>query len=233
MKPLSLEDLKRRARSRLDDEAFPYLWSDIDLLDYINEAIQDACIRANLDVQDEVQIPFTQNIDLTFKNKYALPFGTLYVKSVRLASNPGRTLCATSLRQIERDTHGRPISTGAPNTYATDQTQDGRGQQCGIRVRTLYFMPTPSVADTALVDIVRVPCDLENDSDVPEIDAVWHSDLIYGVTSLAYLKRDTDTFDEKKSNRDGAIFEERFGPRLPAVVIRERQTDVPLQIMMY
>lgn len=233
MTPLSLSDIRRRARSRLDDAVVPYLWSDEELLDIINDTIQEACIRANLDVQDEISIPFTQNLDLTFKNKYALPSTTLYVKSVRLASNPNATLCQTSLSRIERQTHGRPSGTGTPSSYATDQTQDGRGNQCGIRVRTLYFMPTPASADSALVDVVRVPCNLQSDSDVPEIDAIWHADLIYGITALAYLKRDTDTFNEKKSARDWEIFEERFGPRLPAVVIRERQTDVPLQIMVY
>ena len=233
MRPLSLSDILRRVRSRLDDSLTPYLWPDEELIDYTNDAIQEACIRANLDVQDEVAIPFTQKLDLTFNNKYALPSSTLYVRSVRLASSPGVTLCPTSLGRIEQQTHGRPIGTGTPGSYATDQTQDGRGNQCGIRVRTLYLIPTPAATDTALVDVVRVPCDLQNDSDVPEIDSLWHSDLIYGITALAYLKRDTDTFDPKKYERDWAVFEERFGPRLPAVVIRERQTDVPRQIMVY
>ena len=233
MRPLSLADLIRRSRSRLDDAIEPFLWSDEELTDYINEGIQEACIRANLNVQDEVSIPFTQNPDLTFKTKYALPAGTLYVRSVRLASSPSVTLCSTSIRRIEQETHGRPIAVGVPGSYATDQTQDGRGEQCGIQVRTLYFIPTPASADTALVDVIRVPCDLESASDVPEIDAIWHPDLIYGITALAYLKRDTDTFNEKKYDKDWAIFEERFGPRLPAVVIRERQTDVPLQIINY
>jgi hypothetical protein len=229
---LTLADIKRRTRSRLDDTALPYLWSDTELLDLINDTLRDASIRANLVVQDDIAIPFTQKADLTWNSKYAVPSGTLTIKSVYLASNPAVTLEPTSIRRQEQLWAGRPTYTGSPFAYATDQTQAGVGDDMGIFVRALTFIGTPTGADTAYMDVLRLPILLCYDNDVPEVDEIWHSDLIYGVTALAYLKRDVDTFDPKKSARDFAVFEERFGPRLPAVVIRERQTDVPYQIMV-
>lgn len=229
---LTLADLRRRARSRLDDISAPYLWSNSELDDAINDTVRDAAIRANLVVQDDYPVVFTQNVDLTWKAKYALPSGTLDVKSVYLASQPTNTLVRSSYRRIEQQYYGRPTQVGSPYGYVLDQTQAGSGDDTGIFVRTVTFVSTPAVADTAMLDIIRLPVLLESDGDVPEFDEIWHPDLVYGITGLAYLKRDTDTFDPKKSERDLTFFENRFGPRLPAAVIRERQTDVPFEMIL-
>lgn len=229
---LTLADLKRRARSRLDDLKAPYLWSDVELLDYINDALRDACIRANLTVQDDLSLPFVQNTDLTWKSKYNLASGILDVQSVRLSSQPTYTLQRTSMRRQEQYYGGRPVQEGTPWAYALDKTQAGTGDDTGIFVRAITFIGTPTEADTALIDISRLPVLLENDDDVPEIDEIWHPDLIFGVTARAYLKRDADTFDPKRAARDEMKFEERFGPRLPAVVLRERQMEVPYEMIV-
>ena len=154
-------------------------------------------------------------------------------RSVYLASNPTVTLRQTSLRRIEQQCGGRPIQTGVPSAYALDQTQPGTGVDAGVYVRSITFIATPASADTANVDLIRLPKLLVADSDVPELDEIWLPDLIFGITGLAYLKRDSDTFDPDKSARDLQFFEDRFGPRLPAVVMRERQTEVPLEMVLY
>jgi len=230
---LTLADLRRRARSRLDDEgASNYLWSDQVLLDCINDTLIDAAIRANLTVQCGLAIPFVQNVDLTWKAQYALPSNTLSVRGVYLLSQPEVNLIETSYRRIRQLAFGRPTQVGSPYSYALDQTQAGTGDDLGNLVRTITFIATPDKEDTAIVDVVRLPAPLEYDEDVPEMDGMWHPDLVYGITGLAYLKKDADTFDPKRSQRDLQIFEDRFGPRLPAVVLRERQTDVPLQMIV-
>lgn len=229
---LTLADIIRRSRSRLDDLKKPYLWSDTEILDYINDAMRDACIRASLVVQDDISLPFKQNADLTWKAKYNLPSGILDVQSVRLNSQPTYTLVRTSIRRQEQLNGGRPTATGGPWAYALDKTQSGTGVDAGIMVRAITFLGTPIEADTALIDVGRLPVLLEHDDDVPEIDEIWHPDLVFGVTELAYLKRDADTFDPKKSARDGAIFEAKFGPRLPAAVLRERQIEVPYEMIV-
>lgn len=228
----TLNDIIRRSRSRLDDLKKPYLWTDQELLDYINDAMRDACIRANLVVQDDISLPFKQNADLTWKSKYNLASGILDVQSVRLQSQLEYTLIRTSIRRQEQWYGGRTNQAGTPWAYALDKTQSGTGVDAGIMVRSITFISAPTAADTALLDVSRLPVLLENGDDVPEMDEIWIPDLIPGVTELAYLKRDADTFDPKKSARDGALFEAKFGPRLPAVVIRERQTEVPYEMIV-
>lgn len=229
---LTLADLRRRARSRLDDTVVPYLWSDTDLLDYINDTVRDASIRANLVVQDDIAIPFTQKVDLTWNSKYALSSGVLQVKSIYLDSLPSINLRQTSFRRQDAYSGSRPVFNGSPFAYALDQTQAGSGDDLGIFVRSVTFIGAPVKADTARISIIRLPALMADDFDVPEIDEIWHPYLISGITGFAYLKRDADTFDPKRSARDFSEFEDSFGPRLPAVVIRERQTDVPHEMIV-
>lgn len=230
---LNLKELIRRTRSKLDDTSSTFdLWTREDILGYINDTVRDAAIRASLTVQDDVSIPFAQNADLTWKSKYALPSGYLDVRSVRLASSPTNTLVRTSIRRQEQIRQGRPTMNGGPTAYALDQTQAGTGDDRGLYVRTITFLGTPTGADTALLDVVRLPRLLEYDDDVPEIDEIYHPDLIFGITALAYLKHDDDTYDPKKAVRDMQLFEDRFGTRIPASVMRERQTDVPLEMIL-
>ena len=230
---LTLKDLIRRARSRLDDEnSNDYLWSRHELLDCINDTVRDAAIRANLKVEDDLEIPFVQNADLTWKAKYPLPNGILNVNSVYLLSQPGITLKRNSFGRLDQLIHRRPTLLGTPLEYTLDQTQPGTGEEFGIFIRTITFLGAPIKTDTAVLQTVRLPNLLEFDDDVPEFDDMYHPDLIPGITGLAYLKKDADTFDPKRSARDLQLFEDRFGFRLPAVVLRDRQTQMPLEMIV-
>jgi hypothetical protein len=224
---LTRADLRRRARQRLDDTVAPYLWSDQELNDAINDALIDASIRAHLTVEDDYDIAVTASTA-----KYALPSGVLDVKSVYLNSQPTVTLTRTSIRRREQYYGGRPNSTGTPWSYALDQTKAGTGDDYGILVRSITFIGTPTAADTAYLDIVRLPATLEVDTDIPEIDGMFHPDLVYGVLERAYMKSDIDSFDPVRSKMNAELFEARFGPRLPAVVLRERQTEVPYEMIL-
>ena len=229
---LTLKDLIRRSRSRLRDKVPPYLWDECELLDCINDTVRDAAIRANLVVQDDIPLVFTQNTDLSWKAKYALDSGVLAVKSVYLVSQPSITLHQTSFQRQNTRYHARPTEIGTPAKFALDQTMPGTGDDYGVFVRAITFIPQPIEADTAMLEIVRLPTLLEEDDDVPEIDEIYHPDLIAGITGLAYLKKDSDTFDPTRSKRDLQLFEDRFGIRLPASVMRERQTDVPSEMIL-
>jgi hypothetical protein len=230
---LTYKQIVHRVRSRLDDQnPAKYLWTEHDILHNTNDTISDACIRANLVVVDDVEIPFTQDGNLDWNAKYPLPSGTLAVNSIYLASAPSVFLRQTSFRRLSQLNRFRPTQKGAPTFYALDQTMAGKGDDTGIVVRTVTFVPQPIKADTAMLEIARLPVAIEFDEDVPEMDEIYHPDLIYGITGLCYMKRDADTFNAKKAIDDMAIFESRFGPRLPASVMRERQTDIPYQMIV-
>ena len=227
-----LEKIRRLARARLDDLRAPYLWDDWELNEYINITLKDACIRAALVVEDGISIPFTQDVYGNWNATYALNPGVLDVQSVGIASRPSFRLLRTSMRQKEQLRHYRPASQSGPYEYALDLTMQGTGNYINEFVRTITFIGKPYQADTAYVDVKRLPKKLEQDDDVPEIDPMWVPDLIYGITGLAYMKRDSDTFDPRRSEKDMAEFTARYGERLPAVVLRERQIEVPYEMIV-
>ena len=228
----TLSDIRSLVRNRLDDTRPQYLWSDAELNSYVNITLIDACIRSGIVVQDSIPIAFTQNKDLTWVVTYALDPGTLDVQSVGLASMPYFRLRRTSMRRQEQYYQSRPPYAGGPFAYALDLTMAGTGDYSGQYVRTITFIGTPTKADTALIDVKRLPFDLLSDDDIPEIDPMYVPDLVYGITGLAYMKRDSDTFDPKRSEKDMAEFTARFGDRLSAVVLRERQTEVPREMIL-
>lgn len=235
---LTVENYITRVRQRVDDlETTPYLWSDEEIVDALNDALIDAATRANLTVQDNIQIPFTQlTVDGPWNDTYALSSRITDVRSVRLQSRPYVTLTRSSVRRYEERYGGRPYSSSStPTAYFLDITTPGKGVDKGLLVRSIQFTPAPTKADTAIIDVARLPAELSvDDTDaIPEIDPMWQADLIFGITGRLYLKKDTDTFDPKKSEKDLAEFERRFGVRIPASVLRERQTDVPYEMIVY
>jgi hypothetical protein len=139
----------------------------------------------------------------------------------------------TSYQKEVRYSGYRPSGIGRPHSYVLDDTTVGTGDDYGVRARAITFIGTPYQADTALLQVRRLPELLCDNCDSPEIDDIWIPDLIYGITAMAYLKRDTDTFDPQKSQRDFSVFDEKFGIRISAHAIRERQTDVPQAMMVY
>ena len=227
-----LEKVRRLARARLDDLRAPYLWEDWELNEYINITLWDACIRAALVVEDGISLPFTQSNTGDWNATYALNPGILDVQSVGLASRPTFRLKRTSMRRKEQWSQYRPSTVTGPFEYALDLTMQGTGDHANEFVRTITFIGKPYQADTANVDVKRLPKRLEQDDDIPEIDAMWIPDLIYGITGLAYMKRDSDTFDPRRSEKDMAEFTARYGERLPANVLRERQVEVPYEMIV-
>ena len=225
-----LSAMRTRLRSYLDDtEATRYKWTDSELNDAINEALQDAFVRARLTIQDSISLPFTQTTGV-WNSVYALPSSYLEVLSVRLNSAPQKPLLRTSISYEERVTGIRPVSQTGVYAFALDQTTVNGAS--GLPERSITFLGAPTEADTAILDVSRLPATLVADSQIPEIDPMWHSDLLWGAAFYAYNKKDADTFDPGAIARYYSLFEERFGEKLPAVVIRERQTDVPMEMIV-
>lgn len=96
--------------------------------------------------------------------------------------------------------------TGTPTAYVTDY------QSGAIR---LY--PSPSVADTLLLMVSRLPLsDLVDDDDEPELRLECQPALVQWMLYRAYAKQDADTFDKDKSQRALAEFEREFGHKVSA-----------------
>lgn len=83
---MNLGQLRAQARVLLDDTEQDYLWSDAELNLYINDAEQEACIRALL-IDDDNNSTFNISINTTDK-RYALNQKIVLIDGARLLSRP-------------------------------------------------------------------------------------------------------------------------------------------------
>ncbi len=207
---MTLEQLVAECRSRLDDEAAPYLWSESDLVRYINEAENEACIRARL-IYDESSAEFSNAALLADQPTVVLDARILAVDRVRLTST-GRTLERVTRNRLDDQYGGRwENAQGVPRRFF---------EELGY----LRVFPSPTISDELRLSLWRLPSEaMEADEDEPEIAPRFHLQMIDWAIRLAYLKRDADAFDQAKADRHEASFEKSFGPRPDANVQRKRR----------
>jgi hypothetical protein len=196
---MTLKELIEEARSDVDDEVEPYLWSDADWTRYLNDAENEACARAHLLVDSATPEICTIALEAG-TGLYTLDARVLTVKRVKLASQ------AKPLTQTTRDTLDDKVWDW--------ENRDGDPECFGSESRNeLLLVPAPDAADTAYLTVARLPLaamsDLDNHS--PEIAAQYHRGLISWAISRAYLKNDEDTFNLKKSQVYEAKFALKFG----------------------
>lgn len=197
----TLEELIGHARLRLDDVAEPYLWSDEELTQYINEAEREACVRAKF-IQDKTTLAVCKLSLLDNKEWYDL---RPEVIEVYAAFYNGKRL-----HQMNEQDLSDLTRTGVPTHYIV------AGQQ--IRV-----YPLNTEAAVLTINVYRLPLeDMADDSDEPEIPVEHHYRLIDWAARCAYLKRDSDAYDEKRADKHESLFTLAFGVRPDANVRRKR-----------
>jgi len=193
------------ARQRLDDEVTPGLWSDDELIGFLNEAVKQACIRQRF--LFEANHPRVCTAPVTAGSaQVRLHSAVLAIRSARLAST-SKPLDLVTLRWMDRERPEWPHDRGTPERIVVDQ-QNGR--------MTLH--PTPTQDDTLQLAVWRTPLEAElmtEAGDEPVVDAFWHADLVDWVEHLAYLRADSETQDLARSNEAAARFAAKFG-RMPS-----------------
>jgi hypothetical protein len=187
-------ELLRAYRSDMDDTVAPYLWSDVDIYGYADDAQKMFC-------------RLTDGIaDATTPSVTKVPFGVNQT-SVKLHKSILKIRTAT----LE--------STGKPVGIINVEDMPGMGIRFdgttgplttlveGMESHTAFCYPVPTVADAVKLVVFRLPLKPITDGDVPlEIDEQHHRHLLLWMKSLGYLKQDSQAFDKAKSED----FEGRF-----------------------
>jgi hypothetical protein len=215
---MQLIDLINLFRREVDDTVAPYLWSDEEIIDFANDAQDEACRRARLLIDSTTPELCQLNVPLANEGLVLLDERTLFVRHARIEGGH-RALQRATVRDLDakhwnwRDHPPRP-----PVAFVTDY-ETGK----------LLLWPRPDTDVTLRLTVVRLPLVQMNDGqDRPEINPRLQRSLRFWMMFRAYSKQDSQANDPKKAADSLVLFEQEFGKKSSAIDetwIEREQTD--------
>jgi hypothetical protein len=196
-------------RARVFDTAAPYLWSDAEAIEYLEDAIIEACERADL-IRDDTTAQICQITVTAGTAKYPLDVRITQVLRAKLDGEaPKRPLTLATTEGMDRDWPG------------WDEREDGEPEYLVIDPQGTGWngrlVPGPSEGGTLLLQVYRLPLDvLADNAAMPEILPRLHIRLLDWMCFRAYSKQDAETRDDDKAAAHAAAFTASFGPKRDA-----------------
>ena len=224
---MNLGELRNAARLRLDDTEADYLWSDDELNLFINEAVNEACIRARLNI-DSTSSEVAEIQVTTGTSQYEVHPSVFFIERAYLETTK-RSLNKTSFHELDLAGGNWPDDIGDPTHYVMDVDHFTTDGALSNRL-TLY--PIPIKDEVLRLTTYRLPlADMSSDADEPDIPRFHHSYLVDWVCFRAYAKQDADTLSVDRALRFEQEFERRFGPRPEARRLEWRRKQRPKRVV--
>ena len=216
---MTVNDFIAVFRSDMQDAVAPYLWSDDDIVRYLNDAVDEAAERARL-IEDSTSAACCQITLVPDQATYPLHTSVFHVKRVTLAGKP---LSESSVEvEDERNTTWESASSGDPSRFIVN------GQ-----ATTITLVPAPAEAGTLKLTVYRTSlARLTTGTSQIELKQVYHARLKDWAYRCAYLKQDSETLNESKAGEHEAKFERAFGVRPSADTQRKRNDRRPPVVRM-
>lgn len=195
--------LAARFRSDVADQARPYLWSDDEVIDYMNDAYR-MFVRLTGGIADFTSSA-TQTPIVTGDPIGALDPSILRIMSATRLSDGGVIKVVNS---TDLPLSGR-IDYGSGGTLKLDNTAGAVNYMViGMQPNVARWIQVPAADDTAQLVVYRLPLNRITDFDqgLTEVDEDHHLHLIKWMRHLAYEKQDADTFDRVKSDEQEGKF---------------------------
>ncbi len=215
---MTLDELIAQFRLDTFDIELPYLSSDASVTAWLNEAENEACIRARL-IYDET---------------------TPAVCSIVVTASVAVYPLHASIIDVTRATF---TPTGSSTEYVLNLTDRVEMDRCYRDWRTRVDVPRqaiqddtkfrlgclPSTAGTIALECYRLPLvNIEDaSSESPEIGRIHHRHLIHWALHRCYSRPDAELFDPNKSATALAEFTRVFGLRPDADYRRATQANRP------
>lgn len=213
---MTLEELIRRFRVLAMDKAQPYLFADEDVIDWLNDAQRQACIRGRLLREDAN--PAVCEIALTpGQRTYPLHKSVYEIINARIVPVSGRSrpVFLASREWLDENMPGWRDDHGPAEFAIQDDTS--------IRVSGAI-----TAGDKLAIECYRTPLKLlANDTDKPEIHEAHHEHLIQWALHKAFSVVDAETFDAQRSERAENEFTRYFGTLPDSDLRRVTRIDVP------
>lgn len=203
---MQLSELITLFRQEADDTVQPYLWSDAELIDFANDAQDEACRRGRLLVDSTTPEITSRSVLVADNGLLPLDARVLFIRRARLAGRVA--LQRMNMQDMESwNAFWQDMAPGTPTMFITDYSTG-----------YVQLWPMPDANSTLLLTVVRMPMNQMNDgSDVPEIAPRWHRSLRHWMLYRAYSKQDSEANDPKKAADSLALFEQEFGKKSSAL----------------
>jgi hypothetical protein len=218
---VNLLDLISQFRTEADDHTTPPLWSDDSVRRWLNEAQDQAAIRARL-LYDTTTPACCRIALLPDERSYRLHPAVFHVEQAVLAVNNGPDLPET-IRPLEPDDDRNmaflPRDAGRPFRFSV---HGPAGEFRGSSLRIDRSIPASTEAELRLA-VFRTPLFPMDGDDEPEIDRIHHDKLVYWALSRAYRVRDSEANNEDRAAEAEGQFTRFFGQLPSAQVMRAHQ----------
>lgn len=220
---MKVSDLEASFRTDVDDAAKPYLWPSDEFLIYLNEAEQEAAIRKKL-LFEKVRSNIC-TINATVADGSVYKINPLIIEIVYASITDANGL-VQEVFLIDRDELDR-IEPGW--RYVAK-----RPKYMIHRDNTVEFGCILDGSYTLNLETHRLPLNcLSKDADEPEINRVHHRRLLDWVKYRAYMKPDSETFNQSKSENSLRDFEDYFGVRPDADMRKAENANRPHRVKTY
>lgn len=211
---MNLLQLRTAFRVDTDDMVAPYLFKDEQFLEWINEAQEEACIRANLifEAANESMCQVTVGPD---DRSYEVDDKWHVITKAYFADDECGPLNLTSREDLDRRRPRWRTDTDAPREL---MVFDGRVElDTALLVERVLFL-----------EGYRLPMSaMKSDTSKPEITRSHHRGLIQWCVFRAFGRPDTELYDLQRASVAEAEFTRLFGLRPDADLRRAWFADTP------
>lgn len=217
------ETLRRRVRLLAQDTILPYLWQDEDIDDWLNEAQQEAAIRARLLRATPASHPALCEYPLAAGETAITVPDQIYEISHQewAAGSERRPLKLVSREWMDTTLPGwRAMPAADPDYLVQDRQQ-------------LEVVPPPIADGSVRIEGYRLPEPMQADNDEPRIPLAHHIHLVQWVLHVGYSLPDADTFNPGKSQAAEAEFSRYFGARPDADLRADTRNDETHRIVSW
>lgn len=215
---MTLTELIAQFRSDTFDLQTPYLSSDIDITAWLNEAEQEACIRARL-IHDDSTSAVCSIAVTALTASY--PLHASIIEVTRATFTPTDSPAAFVLYLTDRVDMDR--------CYDDWRTREGEPRQAIIDDTKIRLGHLPSTSGTINLECYRLPLvNIEDQTlDTPEVARIHHRHLLQWALHRCYSRPDAEIFDAGKADKALAEFTRVFGLRPDADYRRATQANRP------
>lgn len=233
---MTLGDLLRMWRRRIDDTAKPYLWSDDDGVLFANEAEREASERALLLEEDSPDSPIVNIDGEADVGTYTLDERIIEVRSVRWGGHQLEPISRKTLDSVsDRRNYGSYFASPWGESFDWTTLKGTPRFFLSPQSKYLTLVRIPTAAAPIKLSVYRFPLEAMVLADLtrgPEIHPRYHLHLIDWMEYLTYDNVDADKGNPERARKAEAAFTKNFGPRLDADTQRSRRENNSNQVVM-